>query len=138
MTRSGAIFLLVITGCTPAAKHETAAVTAAVDRFRRADDESKAQLANDAAAVHCTDAAVCAAKDACVAAMEPMARALTLKGDVARKLDDIEHGRLSAGSPEARGLAERLDEAERLLEDSRGKWAACEKSLTELRMTWGS
>jgi hypothetical protein len=138
MTRNIVFFSLVIAACTPPAKHETAAVSAAVDRFRRGEDDAKAQLATAAAAVPCTDAAVCAAKSTCVAAMEPMARALTLKGEVARKLDDIEHGRLSAGSPEARGLADKLDEAERLLEDSRAKWAACEKSLTELRMTYGS
>lgn len=127
----------VASGCAPPAKHETAALASAVDRFRRADNASKADLAAVAAAVACTDPAVCAAKDACVAAMGPTARALVLKDDVARKLDDIEHGKLAADSPEGKGLADKLDEAEKLLAEGRARWSLCERSLGELRVEYG-
>jgi hypothetical protein len=136
-TRHLGVLLLVAAACAPPAKHETAALAAAVDRFRRADNASKADLAATTAAVPCTDPAVCAAKDACVAAMGPTARALVLKDDVARKLDDIEHGKLSADSPEAKSLAAKLDEAEKLLAEGRAKWSSCERSLGELRIQYG-
>ncbi len=124
-------------GCAPSAKHETAALAAAVDRFRGANDASKADLAAATSAVACTDADVCAAKDACVAAMGPTARALVLKDDVARQLDDIEHGKLARDSPEAERLGAKLDDAEKLLAEGREKWSACERSLAELRIKYG-
>jgi hypothetical protein len=69
--------------------------------------------------------------------MAPTARALVLKDEVARKLDDIEHGRLSRDSPEASALAGKLDEAEKLLAEGREKWSSCERSLGALRIQYG-
>jgi hypothetical protein len=129
--------LAALAACIPPAKHETAALASAVDRFRRADNAAKPDLANTAKDLRCTDAAVCAARDACFAAMSPTARALVLKDEVARKLDDIEHGRLSRDSPEASDLAGKLDEAEKLLTEGRTKWASCERSLGALRVQYG-
>ena len=126
-----------LAACTPPAKHETAALADAVERFRRADNASKPRLAAAAATVACTDATVCAARDACAAAMAPTARALVLKDDVAKTLDDIEHGKLAPDAPEAQDLAGKLDEAEKLLGEGRTRWAACERSLTELRVRYG-
>jgi hypothetical protein len=124
-------------GCNPPAKHETATLAAAVDRFRRADNASKPDLAALARGVSCTDAEVCAAKDACVAAMGPTARAFVLKDEVAHKLDDIEKGKLAPDAPEAKDLADKLDEAEKLLAEGREKWGPCERSLAELRVRYG-
>jgi hypothetical protein len=123
--------------CIPAAKHETAALASAVDRYRRAEDAAKPDLVVATQAVHCTDAAVCAARDACVAAMSPTVRALVLRDEVARKFDDIQHGRLSRDSPEAADLVPKLDEAKRLLGEGREKWSSCERSLGALRIQYG-
>jgi hypothetical protein len=139
MKRLLAILLLgPALACSPPAKHETAVLAAAVDRYRRAENASKPDLAAATAAVPCTDAEVCAARDACVAAMVPTARALVLKDEVAKKMDDIEGGRLAKDDPEATELRAKLEEARRLLADGKGKWEPCEHGLAELRMKWGT
>jgi hypothetical protein len=89
------------------------------------------------AGVACTDAKVCTAKRACLAAIDPTARALALKDEVVRRVADLEEKRLSPESPEAQALPGKLDEAERLLREGRAKMPDCEKQLTDLQLEYG-
>jgi hypothetical protein len=120
--------------CTGSAKRETRALAEAVDRYRHADDRAKDVQGQAVAAVACTDARVCGAKQACTAAIEPTNRALALKDEVTRRLDDLEQKRLAPDSPEAQALPGKLDEAERLLKEGRAKMADCDARLAELQI----
>ncbi len=123
--------------CAGSAKREASILVAAVDRYRRADSTSKPAEAQTVAAVACTDAKVCEAKRACLAALDPTARALALKDEVARRVTDLQEKRLEPDSPEARALPGKLDEAEKLLREGRAKMPDCEKLLTDLQMDYG-
>jgi hypothetical protein len=139
-TRTSSVVVLatVALACASPAKREAEALTAAVDQYRRAENEAKPRRAETVIAVACTDAEVCAVKGACMAAISPTVRALTLKDDVAARLADIEAKRLAPDSPEAAALPGKLDEAERLLKDGHAKMEACEKGLADLRVHHGS
>jgi hypothetical protein len=130
-------FLSTLDACSGQGKREATTLTDAVDRYRRADDASKATQGQAVAAVACTDARVCEAKQACVAAIEPTTRALELKDEVARRLVELEQKRLAPDSQEAQALPGKLDEAERLLKDGRAKMADCDARLTDLRVAFG-
>jgi hypothetical protein len=129
---------LALAGCAGPGKREAAALTEAVDRFRDANDASRSAKADALAAVPCSDARVCDAKQACVAAIEPTARALALKDEVARKLADLEAARLAPDSSEAQALPLKLDEASRLLREGHKKMDECDTKLAELRVAYGS
>jgi hypothetical protein len=129
--------LSTLPACSGSGKREAAALTDAVDRYRRADDASKETQGKAVAAVACTDSRVCDAKQACVAAIEPTTRGLTLKDEVARLLVELEQKRLAPDSPEAGALPGKLDEAERLLKDGRAGMARCDARLTDLRVAFG-
>jgi ABC-type molybdate transport system ATPase subunit len=139
LRNQAALALLGITlaACSNQAKREAAILMAAVDGFRRADGASKAALAAKVARVACTDEKVCAAKRACVEAIDPTARALALKEEVATSVSDIERKRVAPESPEARALPAKLDEAERLLNEGRLKMSACDRGLAELQLQHG-
>jgi hypothetical protein len=123
--------------CTGAGKREAASLTEAVDRYRHADDANKEAQGRAVAAVACTDDRVCAAKSACMAAIEPTTQALTLKDEVTRRLADLEQKRLAPDSPEAQALPGKLDEAERLLKDGHAKMTICDAKLAELHTQLG-
>ncbi|HXN30338.1 MAG TPA: hypothetical protein VN894_00695 [Polyangiaceae bacterium] len=123
--------------CAGTAKREASILVAAIDRYRRADSTSKPAEARTVAAVACTDAKVCVAKRACLAALDPTARALALKDEVARRIADLQKKRLAPDSPEAQALPGKLDEAEKLLREGRTKMPDCEKQLTDLQVEYG-
>lgn len=110
----------------------------AMDRYRRADNEAKAAEARHVGAATCTDPKVCGAKRACLASIEPTARALSIKEEVARRLSDVEMKRTAPDSPEAEALPGMLDEAEKLLNEGRIRMPDCEKRLTDLQLEFGS
>ena len=130
-----AAFLLF--ACTGPAKAEASALVHAVDAYRRAPPESKAQRGKAVGDALCTDAKVCDAKQACVAAIDPTVRALALKEEVAARVTDLEKGVLAKDSPEASALPGKLDEAEKLLQDGRAKMATCDARLTDLHVDFG-
>ena len=130
-----AAFLLL--ACTGPAKGEAAALVHAVDAYRRAPAEAKGQRGKAVGDVLCSDAKVCEAKAACVAAIDPTVRALVLKDEVAARVADLEKGALAPDSPEARALPGKLDEAEKLLQDGRAKMATCDARLTDLHIDFG-
>lgn len=129
--------LLGPTGCSNEAKRETASLSAAVERWQRADGPQKAPAAADVRAVVCSDAAVVDAKAACVGAIDATAKALDLKHDVEVGLDDLEQKRLAPDDPRARELPKKLDDAERLLIEGRAGMSACDAKLLALRMKHG-
>jgi hypothetical protein len=124
-------------GCEGGAKHEASTLLFAVDRYRRADNASKAAAARRVGDVLCNDAKVCDAKRACIASIEPTARALTLKEEVSRRIADVELKRLAPDSPEAQALPGMLEEAELLLKEGRARMPDCEKLLTDLHVEYG-
>jgi hypothetical protein len=140
MTRAtvALIAAAVLVSCSGTAKRETSILVAAVDRYRRADGASKPIEVKIVAGVSCTDAKVCDAKRACLAAIDPTARAIALKDEVARRVADIQEKRLLPDSPEAQALPAKLDEAEKLLREGRTKMPDCEKQLTDLQVEHGT
>jgi hypothetical protein len=138
MAAFAALALAGLAGCqSGAAKRESSALADAVDRYRTAGDAAKSVQAQGVLGLACTEAAVCAAKRVCMAAIEPTTRALELKNEVTRRLADLEQKRLSPDSPEAEGLPAKLDEATRLLQEGRTKMNDCDKSLALLRVEFG-
>lgn len=131
-----ALASLAAVACDNAAKREASVLVTAVDRFRRSSPDANGSEAGAVDAVACTDAQVCDAKQACVAAVDPTARALALKAEVAARLVDLEALRLKPDSPEAEALPGKLDEASRLLREGHEKMADCERKVTDLRLTY--
>ena len=80
----------------------------------------------------CSDAEVCAAKQACLAAIDPTTRALSLKDEVAARVVDIQAKRLAPDAPEADALPGKLDQAELLLREGRAKMTVCDAKLAAL------
>jgi hypothetical protein len=128
---------LACLACARAGKHEASSLMDAVDRFRRAENADKPARALVVAAVECSAADVCDAKRVCLGAIDPTARALTLKSEVELRLADIQRGALDPHSPEASALPGKLDEAQKLLEDGRTKMPECERRLTDLMIEYG-
>lgn len=126
-----------LAGCGNQAKREALALAAAVDQYRRADNAGKSERAEAVLAAACTDAEVCSVKQACLAAISPTVRALSLKDEVAARLADLEAHRLAPDASEATALPGKLDEAEQALRDGHSKMADCEKGLADLRMRQG-
>ena len=126
-----------LAACGGGAKREAAALAGAVDRYRRAENSSKASMVDAVVAVACSDGQVCAAKEACLAAIQPTVRALVLKDGVASCVSDLEGKRLSPDSPEAQALPGKLNEAERLLKQGHALMGDCEKKLADRRAYHG-
>ena len=130
-------FTSALAACTGAGKREAAALTEAVDRFRNANDAARTVMADAVGKVECSEARVCEAKQVCIAAIEPTAKALTLKDEVAAKLADIEGARLAPDAAEAQSLPLKLDEASQLLREGHKRMEECDSKLAELHLTYG-
>jgi hypothetical protein len=127
---------MAMTACTATGRREMAALEDAVDRYRHSQSPSRPDLAQAVARVTCTQAAVCEAKSACLAGIEPTTRALLLKDEVASRIGDLEQRRLAADAPEAQALPGKLEEATRLLEIGRTQMADCERRLIDLHLRY--
>jgi hypothetical protein len=123
--------------CAGNARRESASLADAVDQYRHAENAAKASHRQAVLQVACTDPEVCAAKKACLAAIDPTTRALELKDEVAHRLADIEAKRVTPDAPEAEVLPAKLDEAERLLREGRAKMSDCDARLLDLRARHG-
>jgi hypothetical protein len=108
-----------------------------VDAYRRASGAPRTGKAQAVRELPCSDSQVRAARDACVAAIDPTAQALAIKDQVALRLSDLEARRLAPDAAEAQALPGQLDEATRLLALGRGKMAACDMQLAELTVKFG-
>jgi hypothetical protein len=128
--------LALATACSGAGKREAAALVASVDRFLHASGPSTAAQAKAVSDVPCTDARVCEAKQICVAAVDPTAKAIELKDEVDQRLGEIQAAKLAPDSPEARALPAKLDDATRLLKEGHDKMQACETALADLQVAY--
>ena len=132
--RAAIVLCLVASACSNPARRQAAALSDAIDRYRRAENPGKAERAGAVVAVACTDAEVCATKQACMAAISSTVRALQLKDEVTARLADLESKRLAPDAPDAVALPGKLDDAERLLKEGHDKMGDCEVALTALRL----
>jgi len=132
-----AILVLVCVGAAcGGTKREASAVVGAVDRYRQAENVAKPDLADALAKVPCTDAEVCATRDACVAAADPTARGLRLQHEVEQGLADLNANKLTKDDPTARALPAKLAESTRLRDQGDQALQACERQVTALRMKY--
>lgn len=122
--------------CTSPTKQEAKSLVSAVDRYRRAENTEKPELADALEAVPCTDAEVCATKDACLAVSRPTAKALRLQREVSQGVADIQDGGLSPYDPKARAFPDKIDESEKLLAEGQAALEACDEKLTALRLKY--
>jgi hypothetical protein len=130
---AGLVAAGLIAGCSNEAKAETAALSAAVARYHLADNQEKPGAAEGIARLGCTVAEVCDAKQACVAASEPMIRALTLKSEVERGLAEVKDKKIAPDDARAIALFGKLDEAKRLMAESQVELERCDTLAAALR-----
>ena len=119
--------------CTSGARQEAAQVAEAMDRFRKADNATKPSKVGTLRAVKCSVTDVCQARDACLASAEATAKSLSLKSEVEQALVKIDAGTLSKESPEAKGLALKLDETSTLLDEGYKALPACDDQIMALK-----
>jgi hypothetical protein len=140
MTRTAALLVFcacaLSVGCA-SGKRESASLVAAVDRYRTAEMGAKGPLAGAIEAVPCSVPEVCAAKEACVASARPTADGAALKAQVEAALDALHAGRITQEEAASRGLAKKLDEASRLLDEGHAKLSVCDARITALRLEYG-
>ena len=117
-----------------AAKAEATALVSAVDAYRRAGNPDKPNAALAVRAVACSDAQVCDAKAACLAAIDPGANGLALSAEVESALQALEAQRLSPDGAVARELPRKAKEAEVLLARGHDAMPACEQKILIVRI----
>jgi hypothetical protein len=130
------ILLVVLAACT-SAKGEASAVVGAVDAFRRAANADKVARAGALEGAQCSDAEVCAARDACLASTRPTVDGLRLKAQVETALADLDAGKISTAEAAGQGLAQKLDDAAHDLAEGHAKLPACDVKIVGLRMKYG-
>ena len=133
---AAAIALPMLAGCS-GDRTEAAQVVEAVMRFRRADNRDKPAMAEALGAVRCTLAEVCRVRDDCFASAEATAKALRLKNEVEIGISALKNGSLARDSAEVRALPQKLDEAERLLQEGFARLPACDHSIMVLKRKYG-
>jgi hypothetical protein len=131
------ILLFVFVACSDDAKRETASLSAAMERYQRAEAAQKATAANDVRAVVCGSAEVVATKTTCVTGIDATVKALALKREVEIGLEDIEQKRMTVDDPRAKELPKKLDDAERFFIEGRATMKECDQKLLALRMKHG-
>lgn len=119
--------------CTSGARQEAAQVAEAMDRFRKADNASKPAMVGTLRAVKCSATDVCQARDACLASAEATAKSLRLKSEVEQAIAAIDAGTLAKDSPQAQGLALKLDETSTLLDEGFAALPACDDQIMALK-----
>lgn len=123
-------------GACSTTHQEARSVIEGVDRFRRAENAQKPDLADALAKLVCTDAEVCATKDACVRSAAATARGLRLQREVEDSLARVKKGELAPSDPKATSLGTKLDEADKALEEGHQALAPCDEKLTRLRVKY--
>ena len=124
---------VLLLSCTSGGRQEAAQVAEAMDRFRKADNASKPAHVGALRAVKCSAVDVCKARDACLASAEATSKSLVLKSEVEQALAAIEAGKLSKESPEARGLALKLDDSTTFLDEGFAALPACDEQVLALK-----
>ncbi|MBX3218044.1 MAG: hypothetical protein KF850_38920 [Labilithrix sp.] len=125
--------VLVLAACESAERREAHSVVVAVARFRSADHASTPAMVEALKATPCSAPDVCKTRDDCAGSGEATARALRLKSEVEKGLAALENGTLDKGSPEAKALPTKLDEAEVLLKQGHEGLAQCDDDVQALK-----
>lgn len=131
--RRVALLCLFLSACGSGERREASMLAQAVERFHVADNAQKPAAVQALRAVRCAAPEVCRARDACLAAAEPTAKALRLKSEVEQGLSALEKGALQKESPEARALPQKLDDAESLLKEGFRGLPACDDQVAALK-----
>jgi hypothetical protein len=132
-----AAVVATVVACEGSGRREAGALSDRVDRYRKAEGAQREAARQALLGVACSVADVCAAKAACLGAVDPTTKAFALKDEVTARLSDLESGKLPRESPEADALPGKLDEAERLLHEGRAKMSDCDARLVALRARYG-
>jgi hypothetical protein len=127
---------LAAAACTSPAKQEAKSLVFAVDHYRQAENAEKPELADAVEAVPCTDAEVCATKEACLAVARPTAKALRLQREVQKGVAEMQDGSLSPYDPKAKAFPEKIEQSEKLLAEGQAALEACDTKLTALRVKY--
>lgn len=136
MRRSALLLSIALLGGCSTTRQEARSVIEAVDRFRKAENPQKPDLADALAKVPCSDADVCAARDACVKSASATARGLRLQHEVEDGLAQIKAGTLDKTDPKAIALGPKLDDADKALAEGNAALEACDEKLTPLRVKY--
>jgi hypothetical protein len=137
LTLVALVALVAVSSGCGTGRREAGSLAEAVDRYRRASMDAKGGPAEMVERVACTDAEVCAAKEACLASVRPTVRGMALKREVQTALDDLEAARITREQAQALGLSAKLDEASHAVEEGRANLAACDTQVLALRMKYG-
>lgn len=124
--------LVLLVACDSAARREATVVVNAVIRFRTAD------LAGTPAAVDALKATPCgtescATKESCVAAGEPIAQGLRIKGEVEQLIPKAERKELAPDSIEVLTMSSKLEQADALLKKGFEALPACDEQMQGLK-----
>jgi hypothetical protein len=136
MHRSFAWVLLLGLASCDGAKDEARTLAKAVDAFRKAPNDQKPELADALEKVPCTDADVCAARDACTKSAVPTAKGIRLQKEVEQGLADVKSGKLEAGSAEAKALGPKLDEAKAQSDQGFNALEDCDNRISRLKLKY--
>jgi hypothetical protein len=137
-SRAALLFLassLAAVACDDRAARDAAGLVAAVDNFHAADSGYKAAAAKAVEAATCSATDVCAAKQACLDAIEPTVQGIALDDDVKKALDAIE----STQPPDptlAPMLADKAKRARALLDKGHDAMHACDERTVALRVKY--
>lgn len=125
--------LVALLACDASAHREAESVAIAVERFRQADVAGKPAAAEALRAVPCSVPDICSTRDVCIAAADAWAKAIVLKEEVGRAIDRLEKGTLAKDAPEAQGLVEKLEEAQKQLDAGQARLGECDEAVTAMR-----
>lgn len=128
--------LVAAVGSCTTTHQDARSVIEGVDRFRRAENAQKPELADALAKLPCADSEVCATKDACVSSAASTARGLRLQKEVEDTLAQVKKGTLPASDPKATSLGAKLDDADRALAQGNQALVDCDQKLTRLRVKY--
>lgn len=135
-TRSCLLLLVALASACSTTRQEARSVIEAVDRFRKAENPQKPELADALAKVPCSEPEVCEARDACIKSASATARGLRLQREVEDGLARIKAGTLDKSDPQAVALGPKLDEVDKALAEGNAALEACDDKLTPLRVKY--
>ena len=127
------IIALTALSCTSGDRTEAAQVAETMDRFRKAPNAGKPDMLAPLRKASCSATDVCQARDACLASADATSRSLVLKNEVEQALVQLDAGTLSRDSLEAQGLAAKLDESQKLLDEGFRLLPACDDQVIALK-----
>ena len=122
--------VFLFAACTDRTPHDAAALVAAVDNYRTADNKAAAARAVEAAS--CLTDDVCAAKTACLAAIQPTLQGMALDDEVKKAIDGMQPGQRPDPVLTA-SLADKARRARGLLDSGHDAMRACDEKTTALR-----